>query len=95
MNHPVSKVFHAKLSFEINGPVYHCLAVEGDIQILFGCKAKELIEKCHDFKAFFHPDDYDVAEKIFEPTPFISSKPFTFRLIAADVDKVTIVNICR
>ncbi|MEX1199281.1 MAG: PAS domain-containing protein [Methylophaga sp.] len=91
MNYPVSKVFHAKLTFEINDGMFQCVAVVGDIQMLLGCTANDLIQQRKNFKTFFHPDDQDVADEIFATNLLIPGKAFTFRLIAADDDKIHIV----
>lgn len=91
MNYPVSKVFHAKLTFEINGAMFQCLAVDGDVQMLLGCTASDLIQHRKNFKTFFHPDDQDVADDIFAAKSLTPGKAFTFRLIAMDDDKVHIV----
>lgn len=92
MNDPISKVFHVKLTFEINDAAFKCLAVEGDIQLLLGCTASEFIQHRKNFKAFFHPDDQDVADEIFALKPLISGKAFNFRMIAVNDGKVHIVN---
>ncbi|HSG92242.1 MAG TPA: PAS domain S-box protein, partial [Methylotenera sp.] len=91
MSFPVSKVFHVTLTFEIHGAGLQCLAVQGDIQMLLGCTANEIVRHSKNFKDFFHTDDLDVADEIFAPEPLTTPKALTFRLISADDGKVQIV----
>lgn len=90
MNHPLAKIFHSNLSFEINGADYRCVHANGELELLIGWPNNEFVKQQLKLTDFFHPDDVDTAEYFFSSEPLPEAKVFTVRFISASDNKVSI-----